>query len=85
MIMTNFALRLPESIYDDLKSVAKREGVSINQYIMCAVSERVTLSKISNRLKRKTNKLTTDEFVNFLDKNVPDVSPDDHDILRKLT
>ena len=80
--MTNFALRLPESIYDDLKSVAKREGVSINQYIMCAVSERVTLSKVSNRLKRKTNKLTTDEFVSFLDKNVPDASPDDRDILR---
>ncbi len=79
--MTNFALRLPESTYEDLKSVAKMEGVSINQFINCALSERIALAKVSNKLRKSTKKLSKGDFINFLEVNIPNIDPDDNDAL----
>ncbi|WP_151192718.1 Arc family DNA-binding protein [Cysteiniphilum sp. JM-1] len=73
--MANFALRLPNSIYDDLKQVAEAEGVSMNQFIMSAVSERVALAKIMSKLGGNTVKMAPNDLIAFLDKNVSDNKP----------
>ncbi|WP_100550776.1 toxin-antitoxin system HicB family antitoxin [Caedibacter taeniospiralis] len=79
--MANFALRLPNSIYDDLKQIAASEGVSMNQFIMSAVSERVALAKVTYRLNKNTTRLSTADFINFLEKNVKNNPPLDQDKL----
>jgi len=38
--MSALNLRLPDSIHRHIKEVAKKEGVSINQFISTAVSEK---------------------------------------------
>jgi uncharacterized protein (DUF1778 family) len=73
--MANFALRLPNSIYDDLKQVAEIEGVSMNQFIMSAVSERVALAKVMSSLNKNTVKMVPNELIAFLDKNVSNNKP----------
>ena len=40
--MGALSLRLPESIHRHLREIAKQEGVSINQFISSAVSEKIS-------------------------------------------
>ncbi len=40
--MSALSLRLPDSIHRHIKEIARREGVSINQFISSAVSEKVS-------------------------------------------
>jgi hypothetical protein len=54
--MGALSLRLPESIHRHIREIAKREGVSINQLISSAVSEKIsailTEEYIQSRAKR---------------------------------
>lgn len=54
--MSALNLRLPDSIHRHIKEIAKREGVSINQFISTAVSEKVsailTEEYLSGRARR---------------------------------
>jgi predicted DNA-binding ribbon-helix-helix protein len=40
--MSTLSLRLPESLHKQLKAVAERDGVSINQFITTAVAEKLS-------------------------------------------
>ncbi|MBI1924778.1 toxin-antitoxin system HicB family antitoxin [Candidatus Poribacteria bacterium] len=42
--MSRLTLRLPETLHSQLKTVAQREGVSLNQYIVYALTRQVTLA-----------------------------------------
>lgn len=42
--MNRLTLRLPETLHNQLKVTAKREGVSLNQYIVYALTRQVTLT-----------------------------------------
>jgi len=54
--MSALSLRLPDSVHRYIKEIARREGVSINQFISSAVSEKVsaimTEEYLENRAKR---------------------------------
>ncbi len=54
--MSTLNLRLPESLHEKVRSLAKGDGVSINQFITLAVSEKVatltTLDYIAERARR---------------------------------
>ena len=51
--MSAFSLRLPESLHLQVRELAERDGVSINQFVTLAVAEKVaalrTLSYIEQR------------------------------------
>lgn len=40
--MSNFALRLPDSLHDYAKTLAARDNTSLNQFIAMAVAEKVS-------------------------------------------
>lgn len=54
--MSTLNLRLPESLHEQVRVLAKGDGVSINQFITLAVSEKVatltTLDYIAQRARR---------------------------------
>lgn len=54
--MSTLNLRLPESLHEQVRVLAKEDGVSINQFITLAVSEKVatltTLEYIAERARR---------------------------------
>ena len=42
--MSRLTVRLPETLHDQLTTQAKREGISLNQYIVYALTRQVTLA-----------------------------------------
>ena len=60
--MSTLSLRLPESIYKRVKEFAKKDGISINQFISSAVSEKIsafaTEDYLELRAKRANPKKT---------------------------
>jgi antitoxin HicB len=46
-----FVLRIPRSLHKSLDREAKRQGVSLNQYILHLLSERHAVTKIENALR----------------------------------
>jgi len=49
--MSALSLRLPSSIHRHIKEIAKNEGVSINQFISSAVSEKISAITTEEYLK----------------------------------
>jgi hypothetical protein len=47
------SLRLPESIHRHIREIAKREGVSINQFISSAISEKISALLTEDYLKQR--------------------------------
>lgn len=78
--MSALSLRLPESIHRHLKEISKREGVSINQFISTAVSEKISAILTEEYLAARANRAKNDTLKNILDK-VPDREPLPEDAL----
>ena len=51
--MSTLSLRLPESLHKGLKELARREGVSINQFITTAVAEKLSALMTEEYLKER--------------------------------
>jgi len=78
--MSTISVRLPDSLHRKIRELAKREGISINQFIASAVSEKmsalVTVDYLEERAKRADRK----KFQQALSR-VPDTEPEEHDRL----
>ena len=51
--MGALSVRLPESIHRHIREIAKNEGVSINQLISSAISEKVSAIMTEEYLKKR--------------------------------
>jgi len=72
--MSALSLRLPESIHRHIKEVAKTEGVSINQFISSAVSEKISALMTEDYLNSRAKKAKKDDFGKILSK-IPNRKP----------
>lgn len=72
--MSALSLRLPDSIHRYIKEIAKREGVSINQFISSAVSEKISAIMTDELLAERAKKAKQAAFKKVLDK-VPNRPP----------
>lgn len=72
--MSALSLRLPDSIHRHIKEVARQEGVSINQFISSAVSEKISALLTEDYLKIRAKKGKKDDFGRILAK-VPNRKP----------
>lgn len=66
--MSALSLRLPESIHRHIKEIAKKEGVSINQFISSAVSEKVSSLVTEEYLAARAKKGKAEDFRKILAK-----------------
>jgi hypothetical protein len=78
--MSTLSLRLPESIHRNLKSLAEREGISINQLINSAVAEKLAALMTEDYLEQRAARGTRRKLKTVLAK-VPDVEPEKRDQL----
>ncbi len=78
--MSELSLHLPKSLYEQLRELAQEEGISVNQFVMLAVAEKIatisTIEYLENRAKRGSR----EKFLEILNK-APDVEPDESDRL----
>ena len=78
--MTTLSLRLPESLHKRIKSLDDQEGVSMNQFITLAVTEKMSALMTVDYLKERAKRGNRQKFEAIL-ANVPDVEPKEYDRL----
>ncbi len=59
--MGRFTLRLPKTLHNELDVLAKGEGVSLNQYIVYALTQKVTSEKLVLGGGSRNKNLTPEE------------------------
>ena len=78
--MSTLSLRLPNSLHEEVKSLARKEGVSINQFISSAVAEKMSALLTESYLNDRSQRGNKRSFLEAMEK-VPDVDPEDNDRL----
>ena len=78
--MSTLSLKLPQSLYEQVRTLAKREGVSVNQFIAMAVAEKAEALIAEEYLAERAKRGSREDLLVILEK-VPDVEPEPHDKL----
>ncbi len=78
--MSTLSLRLPNSLHEQIRRLAKAEGISINQFLASAAAEKMTALLTADYLDSRAKRAKREEFLRVLGK-VPDVPPEGHDLV----
>ncbi len=78
--MSILSLRLPNSLHERVKKYAEKEGISINQFIASAVTEKISAFATVEYLEKRAGKANEKKFRKALSK-VPDAEPEEYDKL----
>lgn len=76
--MSTISLRLPESLHNRVRELAKKEGISINQLINSALAEKISALLTEKYLEEKAAKGDRKKFEAALSK-VKDEEPEEKD------
>lgn len=66
--MSTISLRLPDSIHEQARKLAKAEDISINQLVASALAEKIAVLMTGEYLERRANRGTRKKFERVLGK-----------------
>ena len=72
--MSQFALRLPNSLHGYAKEVAQQDETSLNQFIVTAVTEKLSAMRTEEFFQERAAKAKPSRLDKILAK-VPDITP----------
>ena len=72
--MSSLSVRLPDSLHDKVRELARQDDVSINQFIATAVAEKASALLTVDYLEQRARRADPDLFDRVL-RRVPDVPP----------
>lgn len=78
--MSTLSIRLPKSVHEQVKALARAEGISMNQFIALAVAEKIAALQTVNYLEERAKRGSREKLLAVLAK-APDVEPEDYDRL----
>lgn len=78
--MTALTIRLPNSVHESIKQLARRDGISVNQFIASAAAEKMASVQTLDYLRREAALGKREDFEQFL-RLVPDVPARDDDLI----
>lgn len=78
--MSTISLRLPDSLHESVRDLAKEDNISINQFVATALAEKMSALITEKYLSEKAEKGSKKKFKAALSK-VKDVEPDTSDKL----
>lgn len=78
--MSNISVRLPESLHEQVTERARRDGISIDQFISTAVAEKLAALRTEEYLRARAARGSREKFDAALSR-IPDVEPDEQDRL----
>jgi uncharacterized protein (DUF1778 family) len=78
--MNALTIRLPDSLHQTIKKLAKREGCSVNQFLASAAAEKMAALLTLDHLRAEAAGAKREDFEGFL-AAVPDVEPEETDRL----
>jgi len=76
--MSTISLRLPDSLHEKARELAKKESVSINQLITLAIAEKISALTTEEYLGQRAKRGSHPKFLKALSK-VPDREPEKED------
>ena len=74
------SLRIPKTLHNQVRELARDEGVSINQFVMLALAEKVAALQAIDYLEERAKRGSREKLLAVLSK-APDVEPEDYDKL----
>ena len=74
--MTTLSLRLPDSYHSLIKEITLKDKISINQFIVSAVAEKISALETQRYLEERAARGSRDKFLAVLAK-VPDAEMED--------
>lgn len=78
--MHQIKIKLPDSLHHATQELAKKENISINQFIMLAIAEKLSALGTEDFIERRAQRANRNKFVKVLD-NAPNIEPDEEDKL----
>jgi len=78
--MSALSLRLPNSLHERARELARREGISINQLVSAALAEKMSALLTEECIEARARRGSRQRFDAAL-AQVPDVEPDEDDRL----
>jgi predicted DNA-binding protein len=76
--MSTLSLRLPDSLHEQIKKLAKQDGISINQFVSSAVAEKMSALMTVDYLEKRTGKSSKSKFKKALSK-IKNIEPETFD------
>lgn len=76
--MSTLSLHIPKSLHEQLRQLAKCEGISINQFVASAAAEKMAALLTEEYIERRAKRASSKKFQKIL-KKVPDVEPEEYD------
>lgn len=76
--MSTLSLRIPNSLHEQIRLLAKREGISINQFVASAAAEKMAALLTEEYIEARAKKGNIKKFQKVL-KKVPDSEPEHYD------
>ncbi|WP_331345294.1 toxin-antitoxin system HicB family antitoxin [Cellvibrio sp. UBA7661] len=72
--MSTLSLRLPDSVHEQIKLLAKKDGISINQFAASAIAEKMAAYLTEEYLKKRAANGSEQAFLSAMDK-IPATEP----------
>lgn len=66
--MSTLNLRLPDSLHEEIKRLARREGISVNQLVSAAVAEKLAALMAEEHLEKRARRGSRKKFERVLRK-----------------
>ena len=76
--MSTLSLRIPNSLHEQIRQLAKRDGISINQFLASAAAEKMSALLTEEYIEERARRASVGKFQRVL-KKVPDTEPEDFD------
>jgi hypothetical protein len=80
--MSALSIRLPDSLHKRVREMATREGISINQLIVSALTEKMSALMTEDYLDARAKRGSRRKYLAALSR-VPDVAPESRDQLKE--
>lgn len=78
--MSTLSVRLPNSLHKQIKELAERDGISMNQLISSAVAEKTAALLTEEYLEKRASRGSRKKFLAVLRK-VANIEPREYDLL----
>jgi len=78
--MSALSLRLPKSLHEQLRELAQEDGISVNQFVMLAVAEKVASISTIEYLEKRAKRGSREKLLAILNR-APEIEPEESDKL----
>lgn len=75
--MSNYALRVPDSLFEVARKLAEADQTSMNQFFVTAIAEKISALETERFFKEGGKGADRKRYLDLLDK-IPDRGPDPH-------